>query len=73
MTITTSKTKEVTISSVELLDDTIMFIAENEYSAKALLKRNPRAQVQKGNEDDERFALIYKVTDCNLINAVKRG
>ena len=73
MTTTTSKTKDLIITSIELINDTIMFVVENEYTAKTLLKRNPRAVVQKGSEDDERYAVIYKVTDCNLINAVKRG
>lgn len=49
-----------------------MFIT-TEATAKKLLKRNPRARVVKGSAEDDRFAVIYAVNDCNLINGVKRG
>ena len=56
----------------EVINDTVMFITD-ELTAKKLLKRNPRAMVVKGRVEDERFALVYHINDCNLINGVKRA
>ena len=68
---TTTTKPLIAISSVEMIDnETVMFIVDNEYTAKALIKKNPNAAVQKG--DDDRYAVIYRVSDCNLMNAVKR-
>ena len=55
----------------EVINDTVMFITD-ELTAKKLLKRNPRAKVIKGQNDDERFALVYHINDCNLMNGVKK-
>ena len=51
-----------------------MFIINDEKTAKQVLKKNPRCQVQQHTDGDvQRYALIYKTTECNLLNAVKRG
>jgi hypothetical protein len=71
MTISTSNYNQ-SIESIELLGDNIMFITD-EATAKRLLKRNPRASITKGSDEDDRFAVIYKVSDCNLMNAVKKA
>jgi hypothetical protein len=69
---TTTAKKTISIDSIEALNkDSIMFVCDNEYSAKAALKRNPYAQVQHG--DDGRIALIYAMAQTNLLNAIKRA
>ena len=67
-----TKTTPVKIESIEVINDTVMFIAD-ELTAKKLLQRNARARVVKGNPDDDRFAVIYALADCNLLNGVKRA
>lgn len=69
---TTTPAKQEQIESIEVMDDTVMFIT-NESTAKKLLKRNPRARVIKGSAEDDRYAVIYSTTDVNLINGVKRA
>ena len=69
---TTSSATATEIESIEVLGDTVLIIT-NEETAKKLLKRNPRANVTKGNEIDDRFALVYHINDTNLINGVKRA
>ena len=60
------------IESIELLNnDTVLFITEDEATAKQCLKKNPRASVTKS--DDERYGLAYKLTDTNMMNAIKRA
>lgn len=60
------------IESIELLNETaVLFITTDEVTAKKLLKRNPKAQVTKA--DDDRYGLVYKIEDTNLMNAVKRS
>jgi predicted AlkP superfamily pyrophosphatase or phosphodiesterase len=66
-------TKTITIDSIEQLNaDSILFVCSDEYTAKALLKRNPRASVQR-SPDTDAIGLVYSLTDCNLLNAVKRA
>jgi hypothetical protein len=69
---TTATKKTVSIDSIEALNkDSIMFICDDEYTAKAALKRNPYAQVQHGT--DGRIALVYAIAQTNLLNAIKRA
>lgn len=68
--ITTNPSKE--IETIEVIGDTVMIIT-NESTAKKLLKRNPRAHVVKGNESDDRFALTYNLSDCNLLLGIKKA
>ena len=66
------KSAEVCIETIESLGNgTIMFICD-EVTAKNLLRRNPRASVTKGNEHDDRYAVVYREEDCNLLMAVRR-
>jgi hypothetical protein len=51
-----------------------MFVCNDEITAKQYLKRNPRAQVIRDeNNGDDRIALLYKLADTNLLNAVRRA
>lgn len=60
------------IESIDYLNtDTILVVVEDEHAAKQCLKRNPRAQVQKA--EDDRYGLVYRVDDINLINAIRRA
>ena len=60
------------IESIELLTpETVMVICTTEKQAKQCLKRNPSCTVERG-DDGERTALIYNLTQTNLINAIKR-
>lgn len=62
------------IESIEFINDmVVMVVCCDEKAAKAVLKRNPRAIVQRGHSDDERVALLYNIHETNLINAVRRA
>ena len=63
------------IESIEFLnDETILFVVNGEATAKQCLKRNPRAAVQHDSDaDDERYGLVYRLADCNLLNAIRRA
>ena len=67
---TSTKRNKTDIISIEVINDNVMFIVNDEYTAKALLKKNAQAQVQKG--EDDQYAVIYKADMCNLMNAVRR-
>ena len=71
-TSTTAKPNKNKVETIEVIEDNVMFIT-NEATAKELLKRNPRAVVTKGEEGDDRFAVVYRLSECNLINGVKRA
>ena len=61
------------INSIEQLNtDTILLIIEDEKTAKQCLKKNPRADVTKA-EDDGRYGLVYNIKDINMLNAIKRA
>ena len=61
------------INSIEQLNtDTILLIIEDEKTAKQFLKKNPRADVTKA-EDDGRYGLVYNIKDINMLNAIKRA
>jgi hypothetical protein len=67
-------TTALSVDTIEYInDDSVMIVVGDEQSAKQYLRRNPRAQVIRGQSDDERIALVYKAMDTNLLNAVKRG
>ena len=70
---TSTFNKTVVIESIEFLSDTtILIVVGNEYSAKKVLKRNPRAQVQRDPSGiDERIGLVYNLNEIDLIRAVK--
>ena len=70
---TTTPAQATEIESIEVINGEQVLFVTNEVTAKKLLKRNPRARVVKGNETDDRFAVICKVTDCNLMSGVKTG
>jgi hypothetical protein len=58
----------------QLHNDTIMIVCNDEDSAKAYIRRNPRCQVIRDeNNGDARLALIYKEADINMLNVVKRA
>jgi hypothetical protein len=65
----------ISVDTIEYLnDDTIMVVCNDEPSAKAFIKRNPRCSVIRDeNNGDDRIALVYKTDDCNLLNAVRRA
>ena len=65
------KSQEVMIESIETIGDNIMFICD-QHTAKNLIRRNPRASVTKGNEEDDIYAVVYKKEDCNLLMAVRK-
>ena len=59
------------IESIEMLsNDSVLVITDDQDTAKQLLKKNPRAQVQQS--EDERFGLVYSLSEINLMNAIKR-
>ena len=73
MTITSTKKPDKNkVESIETVGENVLFIT-NEATAKELLKRNPRAVVTKSAEDEDRFAGVYRLSECNLINGVKRA
>ena len=66
------KSSEVCIETIEAIDENnIMFICDA-HTAKNLLRRNPKASVTKGNEIDDRYAVVYRKEDCNLLMAVRK-
>ena len=66
-------TKTITIDSIEQLsDEAVLFVCSDEYTAKALLKRNPRASVER-SPDSDAVGLVYSLADTNLLNAVRRA
>lgn len=70
----TSSNQQAAIDSIERITaDTVMFVCDDESVAKKLLKRNPRARVIASEESsDHRVALVYAVSETNLINAIRR-
>jgi signal transduction histidine kinase len=65
--------KEISIDSIELIEGKGMLVVCNdEYTASKVLRRNPRAQVIRSQEDD-RIALVYSLEDAVLMNAVKKA
>ena len=63
------------IESIEqVTEEAVIVIVNDEQTAKDVLKKNARCQVEKQTDGDEdRYALIYNIKDCNLLNAIKRG
>ena len=60
------------IESIKTLNnETVLVIIDDEETAKGSLKKNPRAAVNKS--EDERYGLVYRAVDCNLMNAIKRA
>jgi hypothetical protein len=68
-----TKTQLPSIDSIESLGNgTVLIVANDERTAKQLLKRNPYASVQRSSADD-RIALVYAAEQCNLLNSIKRA
>ncbi len=68
---TTSTLFNQEIESIEIIGDNVMFITTEDI-AKRLLKRNPRASITKGNKENDRYAVIYSINECNLLMAVRK-
>ena len=61
------------ILSIEYLnEDNIIFILNDLESAKEMIKRNPRAEIEH-DERTGRVGLVYALDDCNLSHAVKKA
>ena len=60
------------IESIEVMHDgNILFVVTDEEMAKRCLKKNPRSRVTKSSDD--RYGLVYRESDINLMNAIKRA
>lgn len=65
---------QASIDAIErIADDQVMFVCDDESVARKLLKRNPRAKVIPGEDGDTRVAVVYLLSETNLINAVRRA
>ena len=60
------------IESIEVMHggNVLIFVTDGEM-AKRCLKKNPRSQVIKSSDDH--YGLVYKESDFNLMNAIKRA
>lgn len=61
----------MTIESISYLnDDQIIVICSDEDTAKHLIKRNPRAHIERTEEG--RYGLVYDIDDTNLALAIRK-
>ena len=66
-------TEPFSITSIEMIkDDVVLVVCANERTARDVLKKNPRAQVQRSDHDDA-IGLLYNIESTNLIGAIKRA
>jgi hypothetical protein len=60
------------IDSIENLGNgTVLVVCRDEASAKTLLKKNPRAAIQRG--DDSIVGLVYDLADIRWSGAIGRA
>ena len=60
------------IESIEVMHDgNVLIVVTDEEMAKRCLKKNPRSRVTKSSDD--RYGLVYRESDSNLMNAIKRA
>ena len=60
------------IESIEVMHDgNVLIVITDEEMAKRCLKKNPRSRVTKSSDD--RYGLVYRESDSNLMNAIKRA
>ncbi len=60
------------IESIEVMHDgNVLIVVTDEEMAKRCLKKNPRSRVTKSSDD--RYGLVYRESDINLMNAIKRA
>ena len=60
------------IESIEVMHDgNVLIVVTDEEMAKRCLKKNPRSRVTKSSDD--RNGLVYRESDINLMNAIKRA
>lgn len=70
ITQSTKKNQELNIESITTDDSHLFIIVKDEFSAKKFLMRNS-ACVSK-SDGEGRFILVYNLTECNLLNILKR-
>ena len=60
------------IESIEVMHDgNVLIVITDEEMAKRCLKKNLRSRVTKSSDD--RYGLVYRESDINLMNAIKRA
>ena len=60
------------IESIEVMHDgNVLIVVTDEEMAQRCLKKNPRSRVTKSSDD--RYGLVYRESDINLMNAIKRA
>ena len=60
------------IESIQVMHDgNVLIVVTDEEMAKRCLKKNPRSRVTKSSDD--RYGLVYRESDVNLMNAIKRA
>ena len=60
------------IESIEVMHDgNVLIVVTDKEMAKRCLKKNPRSRVTKSSDD--RYGLVYRESDINLMNAIKRA
>ena len=60
------------IESIEVMHDgNVLIVVTDEEMAKRCLKKNPRSRVTKSSDDC--YGLVYRGSDINLMNAIKRA
>ena len=52
-------------------DGNVLIVVTDEEMAKRCLKKNPRSRVTKSSNDS--YGLVYRESDVNLMNAIKRA
>ena len=52
-------------------DGNVLIVVTDEEMAKRCHKKNPRSRVTKSSDD--RYGLVYRESDVNLMNAIKRA